>query len=521
MAQRLGEVSMTRDLPGRLLAAGIAALLLCCLTLLALQSGTPRLQGADWAAVRFSLLQALLSSLLSVALAIPVARALARRRFFGRGLLIAAMGAPFLMPVIVAALGLLAIFGRNGLLSAALASIGLPGLSIYGLSGVLLGHVFLNMPLAVRMILHGWQSLPQERVRLAESLDLGPAAQFRHLELPMLRQILPGALLAIFLVCLSSFALVLILGGGPKATTLELAIYQAVRFDFDLARAALLALIQFGLCALAVLLAGGGRLAGAIGSGLDRPGALPAPDGWRRFADAGWLVAAAGFLAAPLLVVALRGAAGLGDLAAPVWRAAAVSVCMALCAALLTGLCLLLLTPAAARGGRMGRWVELAGMAPMATSALALGAGLFLLLNPFVSPSALAVPVAVFVNVLMALPFGLRLLLPSWVAAEAGQGRLADSLGLRGFARLRYAIFPRLRRPFGMALGLSAALSMGDLGVIALFSTDTATTLPLQVWGLMGAYRTSQAEAAALLLVLLSFGLFALFDLWGRRNVMP
>lgn len=194
---------------------------------------------------------------------------------------------------------------------------------------------------------------------------------------------------------------------------------------------------------------------------------------------------------------------------------------MALSAAALTGLCLLVLTPAAARGGRVGRWVELAGMAPMATSALALGAGLFLLLNPFVAPSDLAVPVAVFVNVLMALPFGLRLLLPAWAAAEAGQGRLADSLGMQGFSRLRYAIFPRLRRPFGMALGLSAALSMGDLGVIALFATDTASTLPLQVWGLMGAYRTTQAEAAALLLVLLSFGLFAMFDFWGRRIVKP
>jgi len=512
MAQRAVKISL--NLPGRALAVVIALLLGGAGLALALQSGRPVLSSADWSAVRFSLTQAVLSALLSVALALPVARALARRRFAGRGLLIAAMGAPFLLPVLVAALGLLGVFGRNGLLNQGLAALGLPGVQIYGLSGVLLGHVFLNMPLAVRMLLHGWQAIPQEQVRLAESLGLGPRALFRHLELPMLRQVVPGALLAVFLVCLSSFALVLILGGGPKATTLELAIYQAVRFDFDLPRAAALALVQFGLCALAVLLAGG-QARMPLGGGLDRTQRLPQSGGWRRGADGLALVLAAAFLAAPLSVVVLRGLPGLFSLPGVVWQAALTSVLMALAAAVLCGLCLLALTPAAVAGRR---GVELAAMAPMATSSLALGAGLFLILNPFVAPSSLSLPITVLVNVLMSLPFGLRLLMPAWAAAEAGQGRLADSLGMRGMARLRFALMPRLRRPFGMALGVAAALSMGDLGVITLFASDLSLTLPLQVWSLMGAYRSAQAEAAALLLVILSFGLFALFDFWGRRN---
>lgn len=214
-------------------------------------------------------------------------------------------------------------------------------------------------------------------------------------------------------------------------------------------------------------------------------------------------------------MVVLRGLPGLFSLPGVVWQAALTSVLMALAAAVLCGLCLLALTPAAVAGRR---GVELAAMAPMATSSLALGAGLFLILNPFVAPSSLSLPITVLVNVLMSLPFGLRLLMPAWAAAEAGQGRLADSLGMRGLARLRFALMPRLRRPFGMALGVAAALSMGDLGVITLFASDQSLTLPLQVWSLMGAYRSAQAEAAALLLVLLSFGLFALFDFWGRRN---
>ncbi len=56
-----------------------------------------------------------------------MARALARRRFPGRGALIALMGAPFLLPVIVAVLGLLAVFGRSGWVNGALSALGLPG----------------------------------------------------------------------------------------------------------------------------------------------------------------------------------------------------------------------------------------------------------------------------------------------------------------------------------------------------------------------------------------------------------
>ena len=70
---------------------------------------------ADWQALRFTLLQATLSAALSVAFAIPLARALARRSFPGRGALVALLGAPFILPVIVAVLGLIAVFGQSGI----------------------------------------------------------------------------------------------------------------------------------------------------------------------------------------------------------------------------------------------------------------------------------------------------------------------------------------------------------------------------------------------------------------------
>jgi len=517
-------------LPGRSpaglwLAAGVAAALVVVNlgTLAAVgwrADGVAALRPGDWAALRFTLWQAPVSAALSVALAIPVARAFARRRFAGRGLLITLMGAPFILPTVVAVIGLLAVFGRGGLVSAALGQVGLGPLSIYGPQGVILAHVFFNLPLAVRLILQGWLAVPAERFRLAAALGIGPAGVQRHIEAPMLREVLPGAFLVIFLICLTSFSVALTLGGGPRATTVELAIYQAFRFDFDLGKAALLALIQFAICAVAAALAWRVAVPSAFGIGLDRPlERWDAGGRWLRLQDAGALGLAAAFLLAPLLMVVLRGAPNVAGLPPEVWRAAGRSLSVALGSTALCCLMALVLARAAVRrGGRPGAALEGIGLMALAASPLVIGTGFFILIFPVARPSDWALPVTGLVNAAMALPFALRALIPALRQIESGQGRLADSLGIGGLARWRLVILPRLARPLGFSAGLAAALSMGDLGVITLFADPGGATLPLQLYRLMSSYRMDDAAGAALLLLALSLALFWVFDRGGRAG---
>ena len=103
-------------------------------------------------------------------------------------------------------------------------------------------------------------------------------------------------------------------------------------------------------------------------------------------------------------------------------------------------------------------------------------------------------------------------------AERSGQwlGKGAETLGLRGVDLLRIVILPRLRRPLGFAAGLTAALSIGDLGVIALFATDAQETLPLAMYRLMGAYRMEAAAGAALILLMLALAAFWVCDRGGR-----
>ncbi|MCF8484404.1 MAG: thiamine/thiamine pyrophosphate ABC transporter permease ThiP [Rhodobacteraceae bacterium] len=501
---------------------GVAALVVA-LTLLPLGAvflragGWPAFGPGDWQAVVFTLQQALLSAIISCGLAVPVARALARRRFWGRRALIVLMGAPFVLPVIVAVLGLVAVFGRAGVVNDALALGGWAPWSIYGAQGVVLAHVFLNLPLAVRMVLLGWQSIPAERLRLGESLGFGPRQVFLHLEGPMLRAVLPGAFVVIFVICLTSFAVALTLGGGPKATTVELAIYQAVRFDFDLGRAGLLAAVQFCLCLSAAGVAWALVRPTPFGAGVDRAMAMNAPGGWRLWGDGLAIGGAALFLLVPLAAVGLRGVPGLAELPGSVWAALGRSLGIALLSMGCAVLAALALSVAVARGVRWAGALDAVALLPLATSGLVLGVGLFVIVQPFVAPARMALAVTIAVNAAMSLPFVYRLLLPEAQAVLADYGRLAQSLGLRGWALWRFLILPRLARPLGFGAGLSAALSMGDLGVIALFAGDRGATLPLVVQRLMGAYRMEQAMGAALLLVAASFALFWAFDAWGRR----
>lgn len=497
------------------LSIAIAALIFGSAAMVALRAETWALAPADWAALRFTMWQAGLSALLSVLLAIPLARALFRRRFPGRAALIRLLAAPFVLPVVVAVLGIITVFGRSGPINAALAAMGFEPISIYGLQGILLANVFFNLPLATRMLLHGWQSIPSERFRLAQSLGMPPGTQFRHLELPMLRAQIPGILLTIFLICLASFAIALTLGGGPKASTLELAIYQALRFDFDLGRAALLAAVQFGVCGLATLLAYGFVKEQGFAAGFDRAIAPVAPMGWRWLVDFGVIVLAIVFLTTPLAAVVWRGLPGLVSLPQGLIEAAIRSVIIALLSALIASTAALTLTVASAKGRNLR--LDLSAMLPLASSSLVLGTGLFLMVRPFILAETVALPVTILVNALLTLPYLYRLLLPEARQLHQDYARLSASLGLPPRAQLRFVVLPRLARPLGYGAGLAAALSMGDLGVIALFAGESGATLPLFVQRLMGSYRMEQSAAAALILVTLSFALFWAFDRIGSH----
>lgn len=159
-----------------------------------------------------------------------------------------------------------------------------------------------------------------------------------------------------------------------------------------------------------------------------------------------------------------------------------------------------------------------AGALPLAASSLVLGTGLFFALRSFIPTAQLAFPATALMDGLVALPFALRVLSGPLAEARARHDRLAEMLGLAGWRRVRILILPALRPSVGFAAGLSLALSMGNLGVIALFASEGQATLPLLMAQLMGAYRMEAAAGVGLVTLVLAFGLFWLCDRWGKSR---
>jgi thiamine transport system permease protein len=474
--------------------------------------------------VRFTFLQATLSTLISLVLGAALALTLARReRFPGRDAFIAALNLASVLPAIVAVFGIVAVLGRSGWLGDAARLMGLDaGGWLYGLPGILVAHVFFNAPLAARIFLASLAAVPGEHWRLAAQLGMPPSAVFRLIDWPLMRREAPAVAGLIFLLCFTSFAIVLTLGGGPNAATLEVAIYESVRFDVDFSRAGLLALLQVAIClGLTLPLLWFARRPGesaATGVVLGRPDASPRR---MRILDAAMLAVGAILVLPPLAAVLLSGLAALGSLfRADVLQALATSMLIAVAAAFLAvGLALALGTSARRLHlqGHARRAAALSGTGSLilAVPPVALSAGLFVLLRPVANPFALAIPSIILVNGLMALPFALRQVEPPLILSAERYGRVAESLGMPALSRLKLIDWPLVRRPLAAALAISVALSLGDLGVAAFFGSGNILTLPLLLYQRMGAYRMEEAASVALLLALLVLALFLVAQKWS------
>lgn len=468
----------------------------------------------------FTLWQALLSTFIAVGLAIPFASAIARQPSFpGRQWLIRLMAVPMGLPVLIGALGLIGIFGRNGLVNQMLSIFGVSEpLSIYGLSGILIAHVFFNLPLATRLMLSALERVPAEYWRSAASLGFSPLSTFRFIEWPVLARIIPGAAGLIFMLCVTSFTLVLVFGGGPAATTIEVAIYQALRFDFNPARAVSLAFVQITVtgCMLAAL----SLLPAASDTGTTSGRGFVRFDGRRpvvRLVDSVVLLSAGLFLVLPLGQVVVSGLQAdlIGLLGQPPFQQAALtSLVVAATAGLLATLGAYAIiaarsqlsmgyppvtSPARVFSGSLAGASSLVLLVP--TSILA--TGWFLALRPHGDIAGFAPFVVVGINALMALPFAVRVLGPAFLEHRARTGRLSESLGLAVGQRLRFIDWPVLKRPLLTALTFAMALSLGDLGAVALFGSENISTLPTLIYARMGSYRSNDADGLALILGLI------------------
>ena len=167
----------------------------------------------------------------------PAAYLLATRRFPGRNLVLTAVELPLVLPPAVAGIGLLAAFGRFGLLGETFSAF---GISIgFTQTAVVLAILFVAGPFYLRQAIASFESLDPDLLLAARTLGAGPGRAFWRVALPLASGGL-GAGAALSLARgIGEFGATIMFAGSLQGVTqtVTLAIYQELEVNFETALA--------------------------------------------------------------------------------------------------------------------------------------------------------------------------------------------------------------------------------------------------------------------------------------------
>jgi thiamine transport system permease protein len=338
----------------------------------------------------------------------------------------------------------------------------------------------------------------------------------------MLAPALAAAAALVFLFCLTSFGIVLVLG-TPYRSTLETEIYSEAVRSFDLQAAAVLSLVQLAIVVGVVAISSRleARLA-AAGELVPEREAIRRATTWR---DKAVVAASLGSLGLALLVppaVLVERSLAVGDghsldafreltkptstlLAAP-WEAVVNSLVYATAA---TGLALLIggLAAIAVASLRGRTLLDALLMLPLGASAVMLGFGFVITFDSApldFRASPWIIPVA---QALVAIPFVVRLVAPALRGIDQRQRDAAAALGASPSRVRREVDLPVVRRALAVAAGFAFAISLGEFGATVFLARPDRPPLPVAVYrflGRPGELNTAQAYALGVVLMVVT-----------------
>jgi len=179
----------------------------------------------------------------------PTAYLLATRRFRGRSLLVVLVELPLVLPPAVAGIGLIAAFGRLGLLGNSLNAFGIQlGLTQ---AAVVIAVAYVSSPLYIRQAIATFEAVDPNLVAAARTLGAGRSRTFFRVVLPLSRRGLAAGESLAFARGLGEFGATIMFAGTLQGVTqtLPVAIYQEFNNDFTtaLAMSALLVVVSGAL----------------------------------------------------------------------------------------------------------------------------------------------------------------------------------------------------------------------------------------------------------------------------------
>lgn len=489
-------------------------------------AGSPR----TWRILGVTVGQAAVSTFFSVLVGTPIAYALARYRFVGRTIVRTLATVPFVLPSVVLGSAFAAIFSDRGLFEAR---------GSWWL--IIAAHVCFNLAVVVRTVGAAVSGVDPDTESAARILGRSRPRVLWSVVLPQIRGSIAAAAAIIFLFCLTSFGVIVILGGG-SVTTIEVEIWIRATRQFDVPGAAVLGVIQFTavLATLAVDALIGRRRAGSARHRLHAP--TPATTVGERSLVAAAAATTVLICGTPLLALVIRSVSVPGGLGLDNWlnlgsvfggTALHVSPLDAIGNSLVyAALALVVAVPVSLSSARFiaarpRSVMDGLILVPLGLSATMIGLGLLILSPalPFdLRRSFLMIPAA---QLLVAVPLITRVLIPALATLDRSVLDAASVLGASPRARF-WRVELRAVTPALMAgAGLGFVTCMGEFGATVFVSRADTMTMPVLVERLMsrpGGAGYGQAMVMCVILVLICGAVLGAVDRLaaGRdRELMP
>ncbi|MBB5235011.1 ABC transporter permease [Deinococcus budaensis] len=457
----------------------------------------------------WTLTQAGASALIALALGGPLAYLLSRYAVPGKGLLLRLLLLPFVTPTLVAVLGLSALLGPQGWVSRPL------GLDLEETPALLiLGNLFFNLPVMVRLGYGGFSRVPPQLTGAARTLGASGWRAAWTVALPLALPGLAAGFILVFLYSALSFGLPLALG-GERYATLEVEIYTLTAYQLRLSEASALIAGQLLLTLAAtwsyVRLPRGGV-------GVPTRG-LPAARGGTALL-LGALLAAVGLICfGPLCAVVARGLLGSGGPTLGYWSGILTDPDTPLLLGNTLRFGVLGLIGAVLLGGlhAVGAWLarsrtlDLLSLLPLMVSPVSLAVG-YLLAYPVLSAT---LPLLIAAYTLLGFPLVTRSLLPALRALPSRLTEAARSLGASGWAAHRTVTWPLTLPALRGGAALALATVLGEFGATLVLTRPEWATLSVGLYerlGRPGERNLGEACALATVLLLLAALAFTLLD---------
>ncbi|MEJ0079287.1 MAG: iron ABC transporter permease [Alphaproteobacteria bacterium] len=161
------------------------------------------------------------AALCTVLVGVPFAFCLARLPIGGKAVLLALAALPLVLPSFVSAYALVLMFGRSGIVTGALRSLGIPFESIYGATGIVAVYTLTLYPYIVLPVTAAFKSIDVSVEEAAQNLGASRARMLRTVTLPLvLPSILAGALL-VFIEALENFGVPFVLAEDRPILSVE------------------------------------------------------------------------------------------------------------------------------------------------------------------------------------------------------------------------------------------------------------------------------------------------------------